>query len=413
MHFVIIGNGVAGITAALTLRRRDPAARITVIGGESDYFFSRTALMYAYMDRLDLRDLEPYERKVYDEQKIDRIRGWVRDVDARTKSLRLDDGRAIAYDRLLLATGSVPNRLPWPGLETVKEGAVHFVSLQDLQECERLTPSTREAVVVGGGLIGIELVECLRHQGIHVTFLVREQWYWPVAFAREEGDLVTAHARRHGVDLRLEEEVAEVLADDKGRVRAVLTTHDAELPAQMLGIAIGVRPAIDWLAAVATPPSLGRGIQVSPDFRTSLDSVFAAGDCAEIAPGLVEQIWYSAKRQGELAARSMLGDSIAYQPPIFYNSAKFFDLEYTTLGNLLNLPSTARCYFHQVPGREVTIRIVENEGAVIGFNMIGSRWNHEYFEKWIRERRSLDEVLAQLHLAQFDVEFGRIPLEVR
>ena len=82
MRYVIIGNGVAGATAAMTLRKRDEQASITMISGESDYFFSRTALMYAYMDRMTLRELEPFERSVWDKQAIRRVRGWVRDIDA-------------------------------------------------------------------------------------------------------------------------------------------------------------------------------------------------------------------------------------------------------------------------------------------------------------------------------------------
>lgn len=407
MHYVIIGNGVAGITAAFTLRQRARKAQITVISGETDYFFSRTALMYAYMDRMNLSDLEPHERQVYGAQKIDRIRAWVTDLDARSRTLRLDSGRTVSYDRLLLATGSVPRRVPWPGLDMAREGVVHFVSLQHLEQCERLTPSTRQAVVVGGGLIGIELVECLRHHGIEVTFLVKDKWYWPVALAPEEGDMIAAHARHHGVDLRLEEGVDEVLTDGNGRVRAVRTTKDNEFPAQMLGISIGVQPAIEWLRTVTTSPELGTGIQVERDFRTSLEGVYAAGDCAQIGM-LVEQIWYSAKRQGELAARAMLGDKVEYHPPIFYNSAKFFDIEYTTVGDLLRLPATARSVFHRVPNRDITVRLVENNGAFIGCNTLGSRWNHTFFERWIQERRALDEVIAMLPTAQFDVEFGRI-----
>lgn len=409
MHYVIIGNGVAGITAAFTLRRRDSKARITVIGGESDYFFSRTGLMYAFMDRMNPRDLEPYERRAYSVQKIDLVRAWATDLDERSHTLRLNSGQTIRYDRLLLATGSVPRRAPWPGLEATREGVAHFVSLQHLEQCERLTPSTEQAVVVGGGLIGIELVECLRHHGVDVTFLVKDKWYWPVALAPEEGDIIAAHARRHGVDLRLEEEVAEVRADAGGRVSAVRTTRGNEFPCQLLGVTIGVEPATGWLKNVSTPPALARGIQVTRDFRTSLADVYAAGDCAQIG-SLVEQIWYSAKRQGELAARAMLGDAIDYHPPVFYNSAKFFEIEYTTVGDLLHLPATARSFFRRVPGREITIRLVENNGAFVGCNMLGSRWNHTLFGRWIEERRTLEEVISMLHTAQYDVEFGRIPV---
>jgi NADPH-dependent 2,4-dienoyl-CoA reductase/sulfur reductase-like enzyme len=411
VRYVIIGNGVAGTTAALTLRAREPEAEITMISGESDYFFSRTALMYAYMDRMTLRDLEPHERKVFAKQRIGLVRDWVVDLDATRRSLQLESGRLLEYDRLLLATGSLGTRPEWPGLDRAREGVVHFVTLDDLAQCERLTPSTREAVVVGGGLIGVELVECLVFHGKRVTYLVRSPWYWPGALAREESEIVTEHIRRHGVDVRGTEEVGEVLTGADGRVRAVRTKSGGEFPCQMLGIAIGVSPAVEWLRKVKTPPKIQGGIVVSPSFETSLPNVWAAGDCAEFEQDgewMVEQIWYSAKRQGELAARAMLGDPVRYEPPIFYNSAKFFEIEYTSTGSIGKPPEGARTFFCRIPGKEASVRIVEQHGAVIGVNMLGARWDHTFFERWIAERRSMDYVIEHLREAQFDVEFGRV-----
>ena len=221
-----------------------------------------------------------------------------------------------------------------------------------------------------------------------------------MALAKEEGEIIAAHLRSHGVNLHFDHEITQVNADANGRVEAVKTSQNIEFPCQMLGICIGVRPAIDWLRSVTT----ARGIQVTSNFQTSLSNVWAAGDCAELPNAQIEQIWYSAKRQGELAAKAMLGDTVNYQPPLFYNSAKFFDIEYTTVG-----AAAPESFFHQIPGKEISFRIMHENGAVTGFNMLGSRWDHTYFEKWIHERRTLKEVLANLHQAQFDVEFGRIP----
>ena len=424
MRFVIIGNGVAGITAALTLRGREPRAEITVISGENDYFFSRTALMYAYMDRMEPRDLEPYERSVWRKQRIGLVKDWVTDIDAGRRALTRQAGGELPYDRLLIATGSVANRIPWKGVDQVKEGLVNFVTLQDLQECERLTRPGAKAVVVGGGLIGVELVECLQHHGVDVTFLVREPWYWPVALAQEEGAIVSGHIRRHGVNLLHNEAVAEVRSDGAGRVTGVTTENGQHFECSIFGVTAGVRPAIDWLRNVRTPPALGRGVIVGPDFATSLKNVWAAGDVAEIhregAKPVIEQIWYSARRHGELAARAMLGDAVDYRPPLFYNSSKFFELEFTTVGEVVRprkdnplaccAPEGAVSFFARVPGKDACIRIAERNGAVIGFNMLGSRWNHTVFERWVAERRSLDYVMERLHEAQFDVEFGRLDL---
>jgi NADPH-dependent 2,4-dienoyl-CoA reductase/sulfur reductase-like enzyme len=410
MHYVIVGNGVAGATAAFRLRERERDARITLISGESDYFFSRTALMYMYLDRMTLRDLEPYERSAYDRLRIERVRGWVTDLDAARKELRIGGGGAIGYDRLLLATGSQPNRIPWPGVEAVTRGLVHFVTLQDLERCERLTRPGARAVVVGGGLIGVELVECLTHHGVATTFLIREPWYWPAALDEREAEMVTGHIRRHGVQVVTGENVTDVISEN-GQVRAVRTAAGSEYPCDILGVTAGVHPAIEWLAGVATPPVTRRGILVDRGFRTSLAGVFAAGDCAEFADtGLVEQIWYAAKRQGDLAARAMLGDPVEYRPPLFYNSSKFFGIEFTTVGEISQAPPGARQFFARAPEREATVRIVEYEGRIIGCNMLGSRWNHNILERWILERRSLAWVLDHLAEAQFDVEFGRLDL---
>ncbi len=411
MNYAIVGNGVAGITAALELRQRDPRAEITVIGGESDYFFSRTALMYSFMDRLTRRDLEPYERGVFDAQRIRRVRGWVKDLDASSRTLTLDNGQSLSWDRLLLATGSSPRRPEWRGLDRVRSGLVNFVSMQDLDACEAAARSGHKAVVVGGGLIGIELVECLRWAGMEVTFLIREPWYWPVALSEAESAMVIEHMRHHGVNVVTGEVMANVGTDSQGAVTGVSTEQGRRYECSLLGVSIGVQPTVDWLRHVSTPLRLGRGIVVDAGFRTSFTGVFAAGDCAELElPGiapLVEQIWYSAKRQGRLAARSILGEPVQYAPPVFFNSSKFFEIEYTTVGRFA---PTAREFYYRYPRKGVSLRIAEHDGAVQALNMLGSRWDHNKFERWIEERRSLDDVMDRLHQAQFDVEFGRLDL---
>lgn len=416
MHFIIIGNGVAGTSAAFEVRNRHRSKniRITLISEESDYFFSRTALMYAYMNRLSREDLEPFERKVYDRQAIERIRERVVNLDANQQIIQLASGKSLAYDRLLIATGAKPRSLPFPDIENIQDGIVNFVSIQDLNACENLTWSTEKAVVVGGGLIGIELVESLRHHNIDVTFLVREPYFWPMALAAQEGHLISEHIRSHGVDLRHEEQITQLKADANGRIASVATDHDNHFDCQMLGICVGVQANIDWLQNVTTPPAIDRGLLVDRAFQTSLPNVFAAGDCTEIVLSpqstLLETIWYSAKLHGEHAARSMMGDHVHYRPPIFYNSSKFFDVEYTTVGQVIDPPGGARAIFRKDPKKLITQRIVYNDQQVIGFNMLGSRWNHTVLQRWIAQRRSIDFVRDHLHQAQFDVEFGRAKL---
>lgn len=418
-HYVIVGNGVAGIEAALTIRARykPDRARITVISDETDFFFSRTALMYAYMDIMERRDLEPFERSSYTKQKIELVRGRVTNLDDGTRELTLESGESVSYDKLLLAVGARPRLFPWDGVDEIEEGLVHFVSMQDLDECERLTPSTSNAVVIGGGLIGIELAECLAFHGVDVTFLVREPYFWPMALAKEEGEMITEHIRHHGIDLRHNEEMTLAIPDENGRISKIETDQGNTIECQMLGIAVGVISNKDFLEEVDTPPELDRGILVDRSFKTSLDSVWAAGDCCQIKTegdqrDLIETIWYSAKLHGELAARSMMGDEIDYDPPLFYNSTKFLEIEYTTVGKVVDLPDGVRSLYRRHPDKEMSQRIVFDADSreVLGFNMLGSRWNHTVLERWIEERRQLEFVVDNLSDAQFDVEFGRAKL---
>ena len=409
MKYVIVGNGVAGITAALKLRERNNRAAITVISDESDYFFSRTALMYAYMDRMTLRDLEPFERKVYGKQKIQRVRGKVTGIDASRQHIEMESG-PVEYDQLLLATGSIARPVDLAGSENVKNGIVNFVSLNDLASCERQTRSGMNAVVAGGGLIGIELTECLLHNGAKVTYLVREPWYMAPKLSEAEGRMVEEEIKHHGVNLITGESAVSVESNQNGELTGIATDAGNKIECALLGICVGVQPNIEWLKDSRRPPEMKKGIVVDGGFRTSLPEVYACGDCAEVkaSPGesFVEQLWYTAKRQGGLAALSMLGDSIDYRQPIFYNSAKLFEVEYTIVGVMAD-EEQAEEFYVRIPGKRVSIRIHESSGAVQGFSMLGSRWDHTRFERWVQERRSLDYVIEHLQEAQFDVEFGR------
>jgi NAD(P)H-nitrite reductase large subunit len=413
MHIVIVGNGVAGITCALDARDRDASARITVVSGETAYFYSRTALMYAFMDKMNRRDLEPFERDVWRKRNIGLVTDWVTDHDADKRELKLAGGRTISYDVLVLALGAAPNRPEWAGLAEAKHGVVNFVSMQDLDACESLVPASKRAVVVGGGLIGIELVECLVRHGIATTFLIREPYYWPAALSREEAQMVVAHLRDHGVNVVLDENV-ERIESSGGRVTGVTTASGKRFDADILGICIGVRANLERLRGWKDAPLSRRGIVVDDRFRTNLANVYACGDCCEIerpgAPPLVELIWYSARRHGALVARNTFGDDVAYVPPVFFNSSKFFHIEFTTVGDVETAKACTPTIFRHRVGHNVSQRIVHDGDRVIGFNMLGSRWDNEVLARWVAERRSPSYVLRHLAEAQHDVELGRVDL---
>lgn len=411
MHIVVIGNGVAGTTAALAVRKRRRKWRITLISGESDHFYSRPALMYIYMGHVRFEDTKPYEDWFWERQRIDRVRAWVERIDAAAARVELADGRTIPYDKLLIATGSKPNRFGWPGQDL--DRVQGFYDLQDLERLERATPDLGRAVIVGGGLIGIELAEMLRSRGVAVTMLVRETSYWNNALPDEESAMLNPLIRAHGIDLRLETELAEIIDDGRGRACAVVTRGGERIACELVGLTAGVRPN---LAAVeGSGIATGRGVRVDRSFRTDAPEVYAAGDCAEIvdADGTtrVEQLWYTGRMHGEVAGAVIAGEDRTYDRGIWFNSAKFLDLEWHTYGQVTPAgrprpPGERHGWWADESGRH-GLRIVVRDGAVVGMNAMGVRQRHRVWERWIAEGRDAGYVLDHLHEANFDPEFSR------
>ncbi|MEM7309223.1 MAG: FAD/NAD(P)-binding oxidoreductase [Planctomycetota bacterium] len=408
MHVAILGNGVAGVSTALRLRERLPDCRITLVSGESKYHYSRPALMYVFMGHMRFEDTKPFEDSYWAEQRIELLRAWVTEVDFEERRLELHNAPPLSYDKLVLATGSKPNRFGWPGQDLA--GVQGLWGLYDLKELYDNARQTEHAVIVGGGLIGIELAEMLHSRGIHVTFLVREESYWDNILPKEESGILNELIREAGIELRLSTELKEIVDDGAGRCCAVVTGEGERIDCQLVGLTAGVSPNVDLVRE--SPLAVGRGILVGRSLRASLPDVYAAGDCAEIETpegerNLIHQVWYTGKMQGEVVADVIAGDEREYRPGTWFNSAKFLDLEYQTYGRVgLRVPGEENLFWRH-PGGKHAIRIVHKEGRVIGFNLMGIRWRHEVCERWLTEPATLDHVLDHLEEANFDPELFR------
>ena len=320
MHLVIIGNGITGVTCALAVRRLQPEARITLVSGESVHHYSRTALMYVYMGHLRYQDIKPYDDWFWAEHRFELVHATATALNTSQKLLILDNGTTLAYDQLLLATGSESKRAGWPGQHLA--GVQGLYGLPDLAAITRDTQGIGRGVVVGGGLIGVELAEMLHTRGIEPVVLVRDARYWGTVLPPEEAHLVDRQFQENHVAVRYGTELREILGDAEGRVRAVVTTAGEEIICQWVGLATGVAPNLT-LAKTSTVET-DKGILVDEFLRTSVPGVFAAGDCAQHrrpAAGEVpiEQLWYTGRMQGETVAHTICGQPTAYRRGIWFN----------------------------------------------------------------------------------------------
>lgn len=410
-HVVILGNGISGVTCARYLRKLDSEVKITLVSGESKYFFSRTALMYIYMGHMKFEHTQPYENWFWEKNRIDLKEGWVQKIDFDNKNLIFQSGENLFYDQLVLATGSKPNKFGWPGQDL--KGVQGLYSKQDLETMEENTESeVSRAVIVGGGLIGIEMAEMLSYKKIPVTFLVREEGFWDNILPKEESELVGRHILEHHIDLRLETELDEILGDESGRVKAVKTKTGEVINCQFVGLTAGVSPNINFLRE--SKLALGKGIKVNLKFETNIPEVYAIGDCAEFdqAPAEdrrpIEQVWYTGRMHGETLAQTLIGNPTKYKPGIWFNSAKFLDIEYQTYGTVPAKWDTDKIlsfYWEHTSGKVSFRMLMNEENQILGINNFGFRLRHEFFDRVIKEKWSGEKVISRLNKANFDPEF--------
>ncbi len=410
-NIVIIGNGIAGITTARHIRKLSNHD-VTVISAETDYHFSRPALMYIYMGHMKYENTKPYEDWFWSKNRINLVRGFVEKIDTDRKALSLRGGRTIAYDKLVIAVGSKSNKFGWKGQDL--RGVQGLYSFQDLELMEENTRGLEHgkgnAVVVGGGLIGIEVAEMLHSRHIPVTMLVREPLYWSNILPKEEAELVVRHIKAQGIDLRLSSELQEILSDENGRAKSVITKTGAEFPAQFVALTVGVSPNIDVVknSNIATK----RGVLVNEFLETNIPDVYAAGDCAELqfpdGTSKVEQLWYTGRMQGEALAQTLCGKRTKYNRGIWFNSAKFFDIEYQTYGFVANAVRDGETHFYwENRDGDKCMRIVyrNDTHAVTGMNVFGIRQRQVVWQRWIQEQQPIEYVLENLGEANFDPEF--------
>ncbi len=225
--------------------------------------------------------------------------------------------------------------------------------------------------------------------------------------------MLSRHIESHGVDLRHQAHLDRILGDENGNVYGVLTTSGEEIPCQVVGIATGVKPNIEFLKN--SKIETGMGILVDRNLETNIPDVYAIGDCAQHREPIglrppVEAVWYTGKIMGETVAQTICGNPLVYSPGHWFNSAKFFDIEYQTYGWVFP-QARLREYegqFHwkcESDLRALTLSYNKETAEFLGINTFGIRMRHEVFDRWLHEKRSVDYVVKNLGEANFDPEF--------
>jgi NAD(P)H-nitrite reductase large subunit len=305
---VVVGGGVAATQAAEAIRRLCADDEIALVAEEEHPFYTRPLLADLVAGRIEerrlWRDFEPTAQT----NDIRLMTGRkATGIDRVGHALLLDDGAALRYDRLLVATGVRPQLPAIRGIELA--GVTPFSTLADATRLCEWAENARRAVVVGRGLQGVELTRALHLRGLAVTLVVPDESPWfPHLFAIR-GELIERELEQRGVNVIALDRPAELLGLD-GRVTALKTHEGRELPADIVGFAVDQRAAVDFL--VGSGVSLADGVVVNSHLQSTDGNVYAAGDCAQLeCEGHRRPIgygWMRAMEQGEVAGRNMAGE---------------------------------------------------------------------------------------------------------
>ncbi len=405
-EYVIIGNGIAGVTAAETLRADDATCGITLIADEPYPVYYRPALKDFLGGHIAEEKLWARPSTFYKQQRIRFVPGRVVAINAAQHSVQLQSGQYIGYTKLLLAHGAQPHRLTCPG--TTLAGVSTLRTVEDYQRVVQQLHSARRIVVCGSGTLALESAETLVHEGYSVTHLLRRETLWSDVLDATASEMVLQEERRLGIDVQTNEEIAEILGD-AGQVRKVITAHGKHIPCDIVLIAIGIQPNIDFVSRSGI--ACGQGVRVDGTMRTSVPDIYAAGDVVETTDTLTGKTrvigqWYPAIQQAQTAAYAMLhGEKQIPKTETFYNATFLSGLDFVSLGITSQPVRGPRFQEIIAPPKPRNYRkLLLQNGVPVGLLFLGERGQAPAFKRAIEQRISLTPVLDRLFAEDFSLD---------
>lgn len=364
MRFVIIGNGVAGITAARALA--EVGAEVEVYTQEAYHYYPRPRLHEFLAGRIELEELYFYPPAWYKERGIAvYLEAEVVRLDPAAKRIALADGRWISYDRLLLATGSHPFIPPLEGID--KTGVFALRTIEDARAIKGWAAQAKQAVVIGGGLLGLEAARVFRGLGLEVTVLERGSYPLSRQLDAEGGTLLKELIKEMGIEIVLEASPQAIMGSD--RVRGVLLEDGRAIEGDLILISAGVRCNTELAQQAGL--EVKRGVIVDEHLRTSAEDIYAAGDVAEFQ-GRVYGIIPAAIEQARAAARNMLGEEVAYRGTIPSNTLQVAGIDCTSIGVVHPLEGEG---YQELRKSEAGVykKLVLKDGRLVGAILLGDK----------------------------------------
>jgi len=391
-RFLIIGGGIAGVSAAEAIHKVDSSADITLISDEPSLPYFRMSLTRYLAGEIDRAQLDLHKDGWYLENHINIILGArVCNIDSESRQVTLDDGREYKYEKLILTNGASPFVPPILGKEL--PGVMTLRSLEDAKRITKIFDHPGNVVCIGGGLLGLEIAGAIARHGLKVTVVEALDWLLPRQLGQEAAELLRKQIETMGISVIVHAKTAALVGEGKVEgVELASETPDSEaavcIPAELVLISAGVRPNLD-LAKMAGV-NVNRGVLVNEHMQTSLPNIYAAGDVSEFH-GISYGLWIPAKKQGEVAGKHAAGQPADFSEDPPSAKLKVLGIGLFSIGQFAPVEDGDRLVAARQDDQYISLLF--RDGLLIGANLLGETGLDPKIKKAIETKTDFSDVL--------------------
>lgn len=362
-QYLIVGGGIAGVSAAEAIRGLDATASITIVSGERDLPYFRMSLTRYLAGEVVREKLDLHDQAWYQANQIELFTDLqVEEILPEQKQAVLSDQRKFAYEKLILANGASPFVPPITGHEL--PGVMTLRSLEDAQTIQRRCEKPADIVCIGGGLLGLEIAGAISRHGAKVTVLEALDWLLPRQLGQQAALILQKEIEKFGINVIVPAKVKQITGSET--VEAVELDDGSLIPADLVLISAGVRPNLGL--AKQTGLAVNRGVVVDQHMQTSAPEIFAAGDVSEFE-GICYGLWIPAKKQGEVAGRNAVGEPTIFKADAPSTKLKVLGIDLFSIGQFSPSQEGDRLVTWQ-DGEKYASLLLRNE-IIVGANLIG------------------------------------------
>ena len=406
---IIIGNGVAGATAAEVIRKKNKDISISVYSDEPYPFYSRIKLPHFLGDEIKQENTYIYNTDWYKEKRIELYSGTkIKKIEPDKKSIVTERDEKVSYDKLLLATGSTNFIPPIKGRE--KNGFFTLRTIGDVLSIKEYSLNNKKAVLIGGGLLGLEAARGLRVRGLDVTVVEFFPRLLPRQLDEKGAKVLQRLIEKMGINIVLNAQSDEVLGEDK--VAGLKLKDGRNVDCNLIIISAGITPRIE--IAKEAGISVNKGIIVNERFETNVKGIYAAGDCAEFQ-GRIYGLWTASTEQGTVAGNNIAGVDTVYSGTTPSTTLKIVGIDLTSIG-VVNPPSPTsplegegkgegyRELIREDGSDDIYKKLVIKDGKIVGAILLGDTKDVRAVGKLIKNNVDVSKYEDKLVDSKFDLK---------